>query len=231
VTRLRVATYNVHSGVGVDRRFRPQRIVDVIDELEADVVALQEVLSPVRGVDVHASLREKTGLHLVTLTTMPLAGGTFGNALLSRWPILDFAEHGLTVGTREPRGALDATLGRETRELRVIATHLGLRSAERHEQLSRLLEIVRREPGLPTVIAGDFNITRARARELRAHAAQLGKQSALATFPSFAPLLALDRIFALHGAEIVDVAVHRSRKARVASDHLPLVATIELPDA
>jgi len=231
VTRLRVATYNVHSGVGVDRRFRPQRIVDVIDELEADVVALQEVLSPVRGFDVHVSLREETGLHLVTLTTMPLAGGTFGNALLSRWPILDLAEHGLTVGTREPRGALDATLGRQTRELRVIATHLGLRSAERHEQLSRLLDIVRREPGLPTVIAGDFNITRARARELRAHAAQLGKQSALATFPSFAPLLALDRIFALHGAEIVDVAVHRSRKARVASDHLPLVATIELPDA
>jgi len=231
VTRLRVATYNLHSGVGVDRRFRPQRIIDVIHELSADIVALQEVLSPVRGVDVHASLREETGLHLVMLTTMPLAGGTFGNALLSRWPILDLAEHGLTVGTREPRGALDATLGRDARELRVIATHLGLRSAERHEQLSRLLEIVQRGPDLPTVIAGDFNITRARARELRAHAAQLGKQSALATFPSFAPLLPLDRIFALHGAEIVDVAVHRSRKARVASDHLPLVATIELPDA
>ena len=231
MTRLRVATYNLHSGVGVDRRFRPQRIIDVIHELSADIVALQEVLSPVRGVDVHASLREETGLHLVTLTTMPLAGGTFGNALLSRWPILDLAEHGLTVGTREPRGALDATLGRDARELRVIATHLGLRSAERHEQLSRLLEIVRRGPDLPTVIAGDFNITRARARELRAHAAQLGKQSALATFPSFAPLLPLDRIFALHGAEIVDVAVHRSRKARVASDHLPLVATIDLPDA
>lgn len=230
MTRLRVATYNVHSGVGVDRRFRPQRIVDVIDELAADVVALQEVLSPVRGFDVHANLREATGLHLVTLTTMPLAGGTFGNALLSRWPILDLAEHGLNVGTREPRGALDATIGRDARELRVIATHLGLRSAERHEQLARLIEIVRREPDLPTVIAGDFNLTRARSREIRAHAAHLGAQSALATFPSFAPMLPLDRIFALHGAEIVDVGVHRSRKARVASDHLPLVATIEIPD-
>jgi len=231
VTRLRIATYNVHSGVGIDRRFRPQRIAEVIIELAADVVALQEVLSPVRGVDVHTMLREETGLHLVTLTTMALAGGTFGNALLSRWPILEIAEHGLAVGTREPRGALDATLGREARELRVIATHLGLRSAERHEQLSRLLEIVNREPDLPTVIAGDFNITRARARELRAHAPHLGRQRALATFPSFAPLLPLDRIFALHGAEIVDVAVHRSRNARVASDHLPLVATVELPDA
>ncbi len=230
MTRLRVATYNVHSGVGVDRRFRPQRIVDVIEELAADVVALQEVLSPVRGFDVHAHLREATGLHLVTLTTMALAGGTFGNALLSRWPIIDLAEHGLTVGNREPRAAIDATIGRDARELRVIGTHLGLRAAERSEQLSRLIEIVKAAPGLPTVLAGDFNMTRGRARELRAHVEHLGKHDVLATFPSIAPVLPLDRIFALHGASIVDVAVHRSRRARVASDHLPLVATIELPD-
>jgi endonuclease/exonuclease/phosphatase family metal-dependent hydrolase len=228
--RARVATYNVHSGVGVDRRFRPQRIVDVIAELAADVVALQEVLSPVRGFDVHAHLREATGMHLVTMTTMQLAGGTFGNALLCRWPILDLVEHGLTVGKREPRGAIDATIGRDTRELRVIATHLGLRSAERHEQLARLVAIVKDTPEVPTVLIGDFNITRGRARELRAHAAFLGKSDALATFPSIAPVLPLDRIFALHGAAIVDVAAHRSRRARVASDHLPLVATIELPE-
>jgi endonuclease/exonuclease/phosphatase family metal-dependent hydrolase len=230
VTRVRVATYNVHSGVGVDRRFRPERIVGVIEELKADVVALQEVLSPVRGFDVHAHLRESTRLHLVTMTTMQLAGGTFGNALLSRWPILELAEHGLTVGKREPRGAIDATIGRDVAELRVLATHLGLRGAERSEQLSRLVEIVKAAPGMPTVLAGDFNMTRGKARELRAHAAHLGARDALATFPSIAPVLPLDRIFALHGASIVDVAVHRSRRARVASDHLPLVATVELPD-
>ena len=230
MTRLRVATYNVHSGVGVDRRFRPERIADVIGELRADVVALQEVLSPVRGFDVHAHLREATGLHLVTMTTMHLAGGTFGNALLSRWPILELVEHGLTVGRREPRGAIDATIGRDERELRVIATHLGLRGAERSEQLSRLLDLVKSAPDFPTVLAGDFNMTRGRARELRAHVAHLGKHDALATFPSIAPVLPLDRIFALHGASIIDVAVHRSRRTRVASDHLPLVATIELPD-
>jgi len=230
MTRLRVATYNVHSGVGVDRRFRPERIVDVIGELGADVVALQEVLSPVRGFDVHAHLREATGLYLVTMATMQLAGGTFGNAVLSRWPILELVEHGLAVGSREPRGAIDATIGRDARELRVIATHLGLRASERSAQLSRLLDLVKAAPELPTVLAGDFNMTRGRARELRAHAAHLGKHDALATFPSIAPVLPLDRIFALHGASIVDVAVHRSRRARVASDHLPLVATVELPD-
>lgn len=230
MTRVRVATYNVHSGVGVDRRFRPERIAGVIDELRADVVALQEVLSPVRAFDVHGHLREASGLHLVTMATMQLAGGTFGNALLSRWPILDLVEHGLTVGNREPRGAIDATIGRDARELRVIATHLGLRAAERSEQLSRLLDLVKASTDVPTVLAGDFNMTRGRARELRAHAAHLGKHDALATFPSIAPVLPLDRIFALHGASIIDVAVHRSRRARVASDHLPLVATIELPD-
>lgn len=230
MTRVRVATYNVHSGVGVDRRFRPERIAGVIDELGADIVALQEVLSPVGGFDVHGHLREASGLHLVTMATMQLAGGTFGNALLSRWPILDLVEHGLTVGNREPRGAIDATIGRDARELRVIATHLGLRGAERSEQLSRLLDLVTASTDVPTVLAGDFNMTRGRARELRAHAAHLGKHDALATFPSIAPVLPLDRIFALHGASIIDVAVHRSRRARVASDHLPLVATIELPD-
>lgn len=230
MTRLRVATYNLHSGIGVDRRFRPARLIEVINELHADVVALQEVLSPVRGFDVHAHLGAGTGLDLVTMTTMPLAGGTFGNGLLSRWPILEVAEHDLTVGTREPRGALDVTIGRGKRRLRVIATHLGLRSAERQQQLARLLAIVKSAPDQATVLAGDFNITRARARELSQHAAHFGKSTALATFPSIAPVLPLDRIFALSGASIVDVAAHRSRRARVASDHLPLVATIELAD-
>ena len=230
MTRVRVATYNLHSGIGVDRRFKPQRIIDVIGELDADVVALQELLSPVGGFDVHAHLRSETGLHLVTMTTMQLAGGTFGNAVLSRWPIFDVAEHGLTVGTREPRGALDLTIGRDQRELRVIATHLGLRGAERSEQLARLLSIVKSVPDMPTVLAGDFNITRGRARSLRAYATHFGKTDALATFPSIAPVLPLDRIFAVAGASVIDVTAHRSRKARLASDHLPLVATVEIPD-
>jgi endonuclease/exonuclease/phosphatase family metal-dependent hydrolase len=230
VTALRIATYNVHSGVGVDRRFRPQRIAEVIAELGADVIALQEVLSPVQGFDVHAHLGEATGFHLAAMATMQLAGGTFGNALLSRWPIVKCIEHRLTVGRREPRGAIDATIERDTRKLRVIATHLGLRSAERHAQLSQLADLVERWQELATILLGDFNATRAKSREIRAHAERLGRTSALATFPSVAPVLPLDRIFALHGAEIVDVAVHRSRLARVASDHLPLVATIEWPD-
>ena len=228
MSRLRFATYNVHSGVGIDRRFRPDRIAAVIGETGADLVALQEVLSPVRGIDVHAELRAATGFHLAAIATMQLAGGTFGNALLSRWPIADVVGHDLSVGSREPRGAIEAAIDRDGAPLRIVTTHLGLRATERASQLARLLAIVRERPDVPTVLAGDFNLTRARSRELRAYAAHFGRPDALATFPSWAPVLPLDRIFAVHGAGIVDVVVHRSRRARIASDHLPLVATIEL---
>lgn len=230
MSRLRIATYNLHSGIGLDRRFRPQRILAVIAELDADIIAMQEVLSPVFGFDVHEHLRAETGFHLATMTTMQLAGGTFGNAVLSRWPILERADHVLTVGAHEPRGALELIVGRSQRRLRVIATHLGLRSAERRLQISRLIDIARAGPDVPTVLAGDLNVRRARSRELIACIEHFGDVRAPNTFPSIAPVLPLDRIFAVPRAMLLRVEVHRSRRARIASDHLPLVATLELGD-
>lgn len=228
MSRVRVATYNLHSGVGVDRRFRPQRIIDVIGELDADIVALQEVLSPVSGFDVHAHLREATGFHFAAAATLQLAGGTFGNALLSRWPIVDCIARDLSVGTREPRGALDAIVARDGRELRVIATHLGLRASERAEQVTRLVEHARGGPDVPVILAGDFNVARAKGRELRTCVAHFGAVKTLPTFPSFAPVLPLDRIFVDPRGALFEVSVHRSRRARIASDHLPLIATLDL---
>ena len=230
MSRIRIATYNVHSGVGVDRRFRPERILAVIVELEADIVAMQEVLSPVAGFDVHEHLRAETGFHLATMATMQLAGGTFGNAVLSRWPIVDVVEHSLGVGTREPRGALDVMLKRGRSTLRVISTHLGLSAAERRQQTERLLDIVRAGPDVPTLLAGDFNVTSARGRELRACHEHFGHFDAPRTFPSIAPVLPLDRIFVMPCSALLGVAAHRSRRARIASDHLPLVATLEVPE-
>jgi endonuclease/exonuclease/phosphatase family metal-dependent hydrolase len=230
MSRVRVATYNLHSGVGVDRRFRPQRILAVIAELEADIIAMQEVLSPVAGFDVHEHLRKETGFHLATMATMQLAGGTFGNALLSRWPILDAVEHPLGTGKREPRGALDVTVDRGGHKLRVISTHLGLSGVERREQTARLLDIVQNGPDIPTVLAGDFNVTSARGKELRECRQYFGHSHAPRTFPSIAPMLPLDRIFVSPCSALSAIEVHRSRRARIASDHLPLVATLDLPD-
>ena len=231
MTRIRVATYNLHSGIGVDRRFKPQRIIDVIGELDADVVALQELLSPVRGFDVHEHLRAETGLHLVAMTTMQLAGGTFGNAVLSRWPIIDVVEHGLTVGTREPRGALDVTIGRDLRELRVIATHLGLRTSERQRAAERACSRSRATATICRPCSPAISTSRAHAHASCARAPSISARSMC--WRRFLRSRRCCRSIASSshgGAKLTGIAVHRSRRARMASDHLPLVATIEIAD-
>jgi len=230
MTELRIATYNVHSGRGVDGRFRPERTSAVIAELRADVIALQEYVSLVADFDLRDHLMRATGFQMIAMSTMKVGEGDFGNALLSRWPILDAVEHTLSVGTYEPRGALEVILGRKHRELRVVATHLGLRDAERRDQLARLLEIVRRDRDTPTVLCGDFNIARLQSPALRMCREHFGHSRSPKSFPSFAPLLPLDRIWVTPCSALVGVAAHRSARARVASDHLPVVATLELPD-
>jgi len=230
MTELRIATYNLQSGIGMDRRFVPGRIAAVIDELCADVIALQEFLSPVETFDLKAHLAASTRFHAVLMPTMTFPHGSFGNAVLSRWPILDVAEHDLSVGAYEPRGALEVTVGEARPLLRVIATHLGLHAAERREQIARLSGIVKRGPTIPCVLAGDFNIVRSRSKDYAALDAHFGACPAPRSFPSIAPFFALDRIWASPRAALVGIETYRSWSARLASDHLPVVATLDFPD-
>jgi endonuclease/exonuclease/phosphatase family metal-dependent hydrolase len=223
---LRVATYNVHGCVGIDRRFDAARIARVIGEIDADIVSLQEVVTPVRDIDVSAVLAASGGYRIATLATMSLAGGTFGNAVLSRWPIVDQRAHDLSFVRREPRAALDVTIDAGIRAVRVIATHLGLGVRERRSQLARLVEVACSSDAA-TIVAGDFNVVRANSRALREFFAHFGRGESPRTFPSMAPMLALDRIGA-RGARVIRIGAHRSRLSRVASDHLPLVADVEL---
>jgi endonuclease/exonuclease/phosphatase family metal-dependent hydrolase len=229
IVRIVVASYNVHGAVGLDRRFAPERIAAVLDEIGADVIALQEL--DVRGdVDVLVHLREHGGWRALSAPTVHRAGGgEFGNGLLTHFAVRDTRRHDLSVARREPRGALDAVLDCAGTPLRVIATHLGLHPTERQHQIARLLEAIRGGPQLPTVLLGDLNEWWLRRRSLRALHAHFGAAPAHATFPSLLPLLALDRVWVAPAAALYDVRVHRSRLARRASDHLPLVATLELP--
>jgi len=226
--RVVVASYNVHSAVGTDRRFAPERIAAVLDEIGADVVALQEL--EVRGnVDVLLHLREHGGWRALSAPTMRQAhGGAFGNGLLTRFGVRDTRRHDLSVGRREPRGALDAVLDCAGAPLRVIATHLGLRPSERREQIGRLLDAVRAGPNLPTVLLGDLNewwLKRTSLRWLHDH---FGEAPACPTFPSRLPLFALDRVWVAPAVALREVRVHKSLLARRASDHLPLVATLDI---
>lgn len=224
---LTVATYNIHGAVGVDGRFAPDRIAAVLQEIGADVIALQEV--PLGGngaVDVLALLREATGLHAVEGPTEDSARRRYGNAVLSRYPIAATRAIDLSFGGREARGALDADLDCHGHALRVVATHLGLRPAERREQIRRLLQAFDTD-GMPVLLLGDVNEWFVWGRPLRRLVSHFKAAPAPCTFPSRWPVFALDRIWIRPRQRLLHVEVHKSPLARIASDHLPLIAHID----
>ncbi len=230
--QLVVASYNVHCCIGTDGRYDVGRVAHVIRGLDADVVALQEVESPFgpHEQDQLSHIADAAGFaHAIPGPTLQRARGPFGNALLSRWPATAIRRVDLGVAGREPRGALDVDLACGGTSLRVIATHLGLRSGERRAQWKLLLTHLgdAREP--PLVVLGDFNHWRRRDRALAAIDLRLGATPLLRTFPSSRPLFALDRLWLQPRGALLALGVVATPLARVASDHLPLRAEIALP--
>jgi len=223
---LTVATWNIHGGVGGDRRFSAGRVAAVLREIGADVVALQEVpLGGDRAPDVASRLRDAGLGALAEGPTVDTARRRYGNAVLSRWPIVAARTVDLSFGSREPRGALDADLMCHDQPLRVVATHLGLSPAERRHQIRRLLEVFDTER-MPVLLMGDINEWFVWGRPLRWLVSHFQPAPAPATFPSRWPLFALDRIWIRPGQRLLRVHVHATGLARIASDHLPLVARI-----
>ena len=227
MTHLRVASYNIHCGIGRDGRFNEERILEVIQEIDADVVALQEVESRASGIDMLQWLAGKTGFHPIAGTTLLRADGHYGNGLLTRCPVTRTRLLDLSFRRREPRGAISADLDCGGEPIRIVATHLGLRPAERRDQVELLLKLFRESPDDRAVLMGDLNEWFLWGRPLRKLHSYFKTKSSPPTFPAFCPVFALDRLWG-HPASIVkDISVHSSTKARVASDHLPLVANLE----
>ncbi len=154
---LTVATYNIHSAIGTDGRFDPERIARVLLDIGADVIALQEVpLGGSESADVLKVLQEATGFHAVEGPTEDTPQRRYGNAVLSRYPVQATRAIDLSFGSREARGALDADLACHGQPLRVVATHLGLRPAERRDQIKRLLQAFDTDR-MPVILMGDVN--------------------------------------------------------------------------
>lgn len=230
---IAVASYNIHGGIGTDGRFVPNRIGDVLRELGADLIALQEVETRATGFDMLRFLAGHSGLLAIPGPTLARADGDYGNALLTRYRPLLVRHIDLSVKGREPRGAIDTLLacdaiGHGTFALRVIATHLGLRPSERRWQVRRLLTALAEAPAQPTILLGDVNEWFLWGRPLRWLHAYFERTPHVSTFPSRRPLLALDRIWTSPRAHLVSVSSHRSPLARRASDHLPLLAQLRL---
>jgi endonuclease/exonuclease/phosphatase family metal-dependent hydrolase len=236
ISRLSVASYNIHGAIGTDRRYEPARIADVLAELAADIIALQEVESRASAEHTLEFLARRTGMHVISGPVRMRGAADYGNAVLTRFRPLAQTQLDLSVKGCEPRGAIDATLACELAgwggcdlRLRVIATHLGLRPGERRHQVRQLLNYAAALPRLPTILLGDVNEWFLWGRPLRWLHAYFEQTPHVATFPSRLPVLALDRVWASPRAHLVSVSSHRSALARVASDHLPLVACFEVP--
>lgn len=226
--QLTAATWNIHGGVGTDGRYAPERIVDVLKEIDADIVALQEVASEQAHENFLRDLERATGFHLVAGLLRQRRGSDFGNAVLSRYPVQSVEHIDLCVDNYEPRGALDVCIdiGLPT-PLRVMATHLGLRPGERREQVRRILAVVERDNPHPTLLMGDLNEWYLWGRPLRwLHSHFREIPVAPPTFPARRPMFALDRIWVSPVGSVRRLTRHASPLARVASDHLPLVAHI-----
>ena len=226
-----VATWNIHGGVGADGRYDEDRVFDVLREIRADIVALQEVAS----LEAHGSflprLRQATGYTVVSGPTLTRTRGDYGNAVLSRFHIDKVTRIDLGIPGCEPRGALDVCLDVEGRALRIIATHLGLRPRERRAQVRRLLAAIEQGEPHATVLMGDLNEWYLWGRPVRWLHEHFRRTPAVATFPARRPVFALDRIWVHPAACLTRLARHGSRLARQASDHLPLVAELQLPIA
>jgi endonuclease/exonuclease/phosphatase family metal-dependent hydrolase len=224
---LTVATYNIHGAVGNDGRFAPERVAGVLHEMQADVVALQEV--PLGGgefVNVLEHLRDSTGHFAAEGPTFDGARGRFGNAVLSRFPIEMVRAIDLTFGPHEPRGALDADVDCHGQPLRIVATHLGLRLGERRAQIRRLLQAFDTYQ-MPVILMGDINEWFVWGQSLRRLVSHFQAVPAPATFPARFPVFALDRIWIRPRHRLVHVEAHVTPLARAASDHLPLLAHID----
>ena len=230
-TELRVATYNVHRWAGPNGTRAPDaaRAGFVISELEADIIALQEVLRPFEEPDPLERIADALQLHMAFVTTRVHRRGEIGNAILSRWPITSVFSLDLSFSRVEKRSAVAAEFHGAEGPVAIVATHLALVDRTRERQVRSILENPRLQG--PVVLLGDMNAWR-RCKATRALERELQGEGGLRwprTFPAARPVLALDRVYA-RGARIQSVEAHTSAAARKASDHLPVVAHLDLAE-
>jgi endonuclease/exonuclease/phosphatase family metal-dependent hydrolase len=233
--QLVVASYNIHKCVGTDGKRNPDRIVEVIQEIGPDIIALQEVdtrFGERKGLLNLQRLEHECGLVPVQLSRISAAHGWHGNIVLVRKDMVS-AVHEFRLPGLEPRGALLADIDiSDGVDLRIIAAHFGLLKRSREQQAKAIIEVMRKRKERPTLLLGDLNEWRV-GKKSSLNSLQLhfgSRQAPVPSFPSRLPFLALDRIIANRDGLIGKVSAHDSPLARIASDHLP-IRTMLLPQS
>jgi endonuclease/exonuclease/phosphatase family metal-dependent hydrolase len=232
---LRIVTYNVHRSIGMDRRTRPDRIATVLRDIGADIIALQEVVGAgPRGMSHIEEIGAALGMGWVMAPARQWRSHQFGNAVLSRYPIVHHAEHDLSWKTCEERRLQRADIDVKGHTLHVYNVHLGTAILERRYQAERLAAIVSdKHVGGAKIVLGDFNewMRGATTELLTGRLKSVDLTIFLKrrrTYPGLFPLLHLDHIYYAGKMEIVSIELPRTRLSLVASDHLPLVADVKV---
>ena len=231
--RLRIATYNVHGAVGVDRRHLPARQLEILRRINADCIALQEFVNhPAPG---GGSLLDRwcdsLGMHGRFAPSFIRGGKEFGNAVLSRFAFLHHAEHDMSFAGGRRRIALDVVVDAAPHRLHLVAVHCAVRARPRACQRPLILALAREKAGDICIVLGDFNEWRTSSGLFMDLREEFECSPPLPTFPAIAPVLALDRIWVHPRHCLESTHVDRLPPAPVASDHLPVVATVHLSPA
>ncbi|MBP7131691.1 MAG: endonuclease/exonuclease/phosphatase family protein [Aquabacterium sp.] len=249
---LRVATYNIHKGVrgmGPAKRLEIHNLSDAVAALDADIVCLQEVRQFNHAEARHFSRTQfgpdawpstpqaeylaPEGYEVAYRTNAVTKHGEHGNALLARWPLGAIGHHNVSDHRFEQRGLLHVPVIWRGIEVHVVVVHLGLIHASRVRQAEKLAELVQHDlpPDAPVVVAGDFNDWNEKLDDILGGAglsrAMLGKEARVATYPSIIPVLSLDRVYT-RGMQCKSIMVPRGSTWARLSDHLPLVAELDL---
>jgi endonuclease/exonuclease/phosphatase family metal-dependent hydrolase len=227
---IRVASYNMRKAIGTDRRRRPERTLDVLNELDADVIALQEAdrrfgsrasAIPLHMIDEHSDYKP------VAFGARDGSLGWHGNALLVRKGAEILHKELLHLPSLEPRGAVTADLRLNGEALRVVGMHLDLSGLWRRQQAHAILHhLESREAAMPAVLMGDLNEWSVRGGCLRDFAHHLTFADCGRSFHVRRPVARLDRIMVTEGLGIEQCGVHHSATARKASDHYPVWANL-----
>jgi endonuclease/exonuclease/phosphatase family metal-dependent hydrolase len=242
MTILRVATYNIHKGVqglGPTRRLEIHNLGHAVEQLDADIVCLQEVRKLNRSEQKYftrwpdlpqADYLAPEGYEAVYQSNAITRHGEHGNALLSRWPVVWHKHEDMSDHRFEQRGLLHVHVLVHGQPIHVIVVHLGLIPASRARQVQQLATYIARDvpPGVPLVVAGDFNDWGSQMRHAlnRIHMYAFDKPG-VRTYPSRLPLAQLDYVYA-RGMKPVGLEVPRGRIWWRMSDHLPLLAEFEI---
>jgi len=230
---MRIVTYNIHKARGMDGRLSIRRIGDVLGGLHADIIKLQEVFSACNS---HAGQMEMLASHLGLKAafgcTRHHQGRPYGNAILTRWPIVQSHDMDISWAHREKRGCVRADLDTPRGTLHVFNIHMGTSYFERRHQVRSLLssEQIHEDLSGPRVLVGDFNewIKGLTTRMLSDRFESLNLELPVRTrrsYPGLLPLLQLDQIYFERPLHVEKVELIRTPLSKIASDHLPLVAT------